>query len=234
MSSVLCFAVCCVYFALQLWTDQTTSWQSISDPLAISKWALQTSSNELVPVNLEDYHFPANGSLFKLVPFGRHPSMEQDQQASFPTALQGSGAVTAITGSLTVGDGRVDTKFACPIQRTDFVDFGSGKVLRPDDQLDVMITSTIAPARVQFCGRALGQPRFSSNNNYVYNFFAQVKDEQTACILKVYLPLPSGILAVYQQATSISVQMPAKGEACEQCAPDSTACRVCKRARACA
>jgi len=198
-----------------LWSDPAESWQDISEPFNITKWALQSSTDELAPVDLEQYLFSANGSSFKLVPFAYEPVTKQDQPASFPPVSQDSAStLAALSGSLTVGD------LPCPI-RVDGVQISSSNdnpaMLHPLDTLSVSFQSTIAPVRVKICGRWQAEPfEVASNNDinvYSFELFSQPEDEQGPCNLMVYLPMESGILAVYEQPTGVSVECPTKGKA---------------------
>jgi len=217
---------------LQLWSDQTTQWNDISS-LNVSKWALQTSSNELVPVDMEEYLFPANRAPFtelmdsRLVPYARNEETQQDELASLPTALQRSG-VFAITASVSaVPPGNL--AFACPVSGATFGN-GVKKVLYMGDSFTVSFSSTVAPARVKICGRYQPQPIVTDgiDGQYTFTHTVQAGDDDGACSLMVYLPWRWGTLPVYEQATGFSVGKVCSSERCLFCNSGDVALKVAR------
>jgi len=177
---------------------------------------LQTSSNELEPIDLQEYLFPANSNS-KVIPYGVSSTTQQDVLASFPTSLQ-QREIFAITVSVSTSiDGVNAPDLACPVSGAAF---GSNPrtVLGVDDSFIVHFASTIAPARVKICGRY--QPHPIANNGmdgqYSFTHTVQEGDVVGPCILMVYLPWGPGVLAVYEQETGKTVEaVRNSGELCE-------------------
>lgn len=222
MLSAAAAACCChIWICVQLWSDQTTPWSGISDPLTISKWARQIQSNgsvDLVPVDLEEYLFPVNRAPFtenvdaKLVPYAFNSATQQDEPVSFPSSLfLFPNQITAITASVSaVNDIFNNPSFACPVSGV-AATFGNNAqtVLRLGDSFTVSFASTIVPARVKICGRYQPQPIVNNGIDGQYRFTHTVQsgDDNGACSLMVYLPYRWGVLPVYEQATGLSVEI---------------------------
>jgi len=191
---------------VQLWTDESTPWESIGSPLNISKWVVSANSGEFLPVVLDEYLVPASpdrfadNPRFDFIPYGRNAATGEDQPALFPTRT----GVTAIRVQLFVEPGQ--NAIACPVSG---YSFGStaGSMLRIGDSLTVSFSSTNVPARVKICGRYQPQPGVNNGNSGQYTFTHTVQsgDDAGTCNVMVYLTFRLGLLPVYEQATDLTV-----------------------------
>jgi len=197
--------------SVQLWSDQTTNWTDIESPLNITRWVVKLPSGELLPVDLDEYLVEADREPFTVdkqayfIPYSRNSAAQEDQLALFPSALQ-----TAIQISLLVL--RRKGSIACPVTGVDF-DPTASSVLNIGDSFTVSFSSTIVPARVKICGRYHPQPGVNNGNDGQYTFGHTVRsgDVAGACSVLVYLPNTDGILAVFEQATNVTIDLSPKG-----------------------
>jgi len=199
--------------SVQLWSDQTTAWTSIGTPLNITRWVVRPPSGELLPVDLDEYLVEADREPFTFdkqayfIPYGRNSAAQEDQLALFTSQT----ALTAVNVSLSIVT-NAPNPILCPVASMLF-DPTAGSDLYIGDSFTVSFSSTSVPARVKICGRYHPQPGVNNVNEGQYRFTHTVQSEDIAgaCSVLVYLPYTDGILAVFEQATNVTIDLSPKG-----------------------